>query len=93
MKIDSSLKSFSPSTPSSARSTGAKAGGRAESSGGSEVRLSSAAGASSGSPVDSARIAEIKLAIAEGRFKVDANAVADGLLESARQLIDSQRKA
>ena len=96
MKVDSSLKPVGTSSTSASRATAGKAGARTEGSGtGTEVRISSAsaqmAGASSGAPVDGARIAEIKLAISEGRFKVDANAVADGLLETARDLIQSQR--
>lgn len=39
---------------------------------------------------DSGRIAEIKQAMAEGRFQVDASKVADGLIESVKQMIASQ---
>jgi len=39
------------------------------------------------------RIAEIKLAILEGRFQVNAEAIADGLIDTARNLLQSQRKA
>lgn len=96
MKIDSSLKSVGTTSTSGSRATSSKGGARTESSSGTEVRISTAsaqmAGASSGAPIDGARIAEIKLAISEGRFKVDANAVAEGLLETARELIESQRK-
>lgn len=42
---------------------------------------------------DAGRIAEIKQAIAEGRFKVDAGKVADGLIESVRQMLAAQRRA
>ena len=41
---------------------------------------------------DASRIAEIKQAMAEGRFKVDASKVADGLIESVRQMIASQSR-
>ena len=96
MKIDSSLKPVGTASTSGTRATSGKAGARSESSGSTEVKISNAsaqmAGASSGAPVDGARISEIKLAISEGRFKVDANAVAEGLLESARELIESQRR-
>ena len=44
-------------------------------------------------PVNAARIQEIKEAIAQGRFKVNPEAIADGLIQSARDLLDSQRKA
>jgi len=40
--------------------------------------------------VDSARVAEIKQAIAEGRFKVNPDVVADHLLQTARELLRSR---
>lgn len=40
---------------------------------------------------DAARVAEIKRAISEGRFVVNADKVADGLLETVRELIQSKR--
>lgn len=42
--------------------------------------------------VDSARIQEIKAAISQGRFQINAGAIADRLIVSARELIDSQRR-
>lgn len=41
--------------------------------------------------VDAARVAEIKQAIAEGRFKVNADVVADRLLDTVRELISSHK--
>lgn len=40
--------------------------------------------------VDPSRVSEIKQAISEGRFKVDAEKVADGLIESVRRMLASQ---
>lgn len=97
MKIDSSLKPVGTGTVSGSRAKAATAQTRSAGEGASEVKLSSAstqlAGASSGAPIDGARIAEIKLAIAEGRFSVNAEAIADSLISSARDLLQSQRKA
>lgn len=42
---------------------------------------------SSNEVIDTAKISEIKLAISEGRFKVNPEVVADRLLESVRELI------
>ena len=42
-------------------------------------------------PADASRIAEIKQAITEGRFQVKPERVADGLLESVRQMLVSAR--
>jgi len=41
--------------------------------------------------VDSQRVDEIKQAISDGRFKVNPDVIADKLLETVRELIQSQR--
>ena len=41
--------------------------------------------------VDRARVDEIRAAISEGRFKIDAGRIADGLIESVREMLDGQR--
>ena len=40
--------------------------------------------------VDQNRVDEIKQAMSEGRFKVDAEKVADGLIESVREMLAAQ---
>ncbi len=40
--------------------------------------------------VDRARVDEIRQAISEGRFKVDAERIADGLIDSVRQMLATQ---
>lgn len=60
------------------------------------VSLSHLAGSTQASdkpPVNSAKIQEIKQAISEGRFKVNPEAIADRLIETARDLLNSQREA
>ena len=42
--------------------------------------------------VDSARVAEIKLAIAEGRFEVNAEKVADRLIDATRDFLRAQKQ-
>lgn len=42
------------------------------------------------SVADSAKVAEIKQAISEGRFKVNSEVVADRLLQTVRDLIDNK---
>jgi negative regulator of flagellin synthesis FlgM len=96
VKIDSSLKPVGPGTVNSNR--GKVKADSTPAEGAAEVKLSAAstqlaAGASSGAPIDGARIAEIKLAISEGRFQINAEAIADGLINTARDLLQSQRKA
>ena len=44
-------------------------------------------------PVNAARVQEIKEAIAQGKFKINPEAIAGSLIETARDLLNSQRKA
>lgn len=95
MKIESSLKSVggppsSESRPRPANSTAQPAAAPAEKVEISSVSasLARAETAMAKSPVvDRARVDEIRQAIAEGRFKVDADRIADGLIESVRQML------
>lgn len=48
-------------------------------------------GAASGSVVDAARVQEIKQAISDGSFKVNPEAVADRLIETVKELIQSKK--
>ena len=41
---------------------------------------------------DTGRVSEIKQAIAEGRFTINAGAIAERLISSARELINAQRQ-
>lgn len=95
MKIDSTYK------PAAAAVNG-KTGPRQQSASPlaqDAVSLSPLAGSLLGSeqqPVNSARIQEIKQAISEGRFAINPEAIADRLIESARDLINknsNQRQA
>lgn len=44
-------------------------------------------------PVDSQRVAEIKQAISEGRFQINPERIADGLLSSVRDMLNRSGKA
>ena len=100
MKIDNSIKSVSIGAISSGASRPGKGTASApDSGGGDRVRLSPLSSqlqaiesSMADTPVvDSARVAEIKQAIAEGRFKVNPDAVADHLLQTARELLRSRK--
>jgi negative regulator of flagellin synthesis FlgM len=41
---------------------------------------------------DAARVSQIKQAIADGNFQINAGAIADRLISSAKELVDSQRR-
>lgn len=99
MKIDSSIKSTGSGAVSSGGARPGKSAASASSSGGGDrVQLSPLSSqmqaiesSMADTPVvDSARVAEIKQAIADGRFKVNPNAVADSLLQTARDLMKSR---
>lgn len=65
--------------------------GTSVSLGSTAAQLHSMEGSMAGSPVvDMAKVTEIKQAISEGRFKVNSRVVADRLLETVRDLIDSK---
>ena len=99
MKIDSSIKSTGTGAvgAGSARSSGKGAPSRPNSGGGASVQLSPLSAqmqaiesGMAGTPVvNNARVAEIRQAIADGRFKVNPNVVADHLLQTARELMKS----
>jgi len=60
------------------------------------VRLSGVAAqisaAADASPVNSAKVAEIRKAIAEGKFTINAEAIAGRLIDSARELVAAGRR-
>ena len=91
MKIDSTYKPITPSVASKQAPAQAPAATPATDA----VSLSQLAGSlQSGehSPVNSARVQEIKQAITEGRFKINPEAIADHLIESARDLVNSSNR-
>jgi negative regulator of flagellin synthesis FlgM len=99
MKIDSSIKSVSTGAVSGGGSRPGKgAAGPPGSGAGDRVQLSPLSSqmqaiesSMADTPVvDSARVAEIRQAIADGRFKVNPDAVADHLLQTARELLRSR---
>lgn len=97
MKIDSTYKpaSTAVSGNTASRQQAAPAPAPAQDA----VSLSQLAGSLQSmeqQPVNTARVQEIKQAISEGRFKINPEAIADRLIESARDLISkssNQRQA
>ena len=96
MKIDSGVKSVGTSTTANRSATASNARQRQAAAGGAErVDISSlsarlqtvVAEMGSDSPVDAGRVAEIRQAISEGRFTVNPERIADGLLQSVREML------
>lgn len=99
MKIDNSIKSVEnlPSGDPRTRSvqgtsaSGAGAAGEKVEFSSLSASMQQAEAALAEVPVvDQSKVDEIKQAISEGHFKVDAEKVADGLIESVRQMLDAQ---
>lgn len=93
MKIDS-LNASLTSLPGTSPRVGKSPAGSAESLLSSNVQLSGQAldAKSSTEVFDNAKVEQIRAAIAEGRFQVNAGAVADNLLQTARDLVLTQSR-
>jgi negative regulator of flagellin synthesis FlgM len=100
VKIENSVKSLGGNGIASSRTTAKGGGDKSVKADGVNVQLSSLSSqlqsignnlASSGSVVDTAQVADIKQAIAEGRFTINPEVIADRLLESVKELISSSR--
>ena len=102
MKIDGNLRSIqSGSVAEGQPRTGKSGASQAQpgSTGGPRVELSPLGSQLAGIEaslagvpvVDSQRVEEIKQAISDGRFKVNPDVIADRLLETVRELIQSQK--
>jgi negative regulator of flagellin synthesis FlgM len=93
MKVEQSTQPASAQLIKEARGPSVK---KAESAP-DEVELSRLAsqllGADDELPFDVARVAEIKRAISEGKFSINADAIADRLITSARELVDSRHQS
>lgn len=98
MKIDGTGKPLGPAPSSAARSSSSSSSTSATSAPGAQIDISGTssrlreleATISNVPVVDSARVDEIKQAIADGRFKVNADRVADSLIESVRQMLNAR---
>ncbi len=96
MKIEGSVKPVG-ATPTGETRARSHAGAAPVPNAEAKVELSSlsaslikAEAAMASTPVvDRARVDEIRQAISEGRFTVDAERIADGLIKSVRELLDS----
>lgn len=93
VKITNGITSVGPGTESGRTKSTTPSPRTATTAGSDQVELSALAatlkdaGAAMSEPIDSARIAEIKQAIADGKFQINPERIADGLIESARELL------
>lgn len=99
MKIDSGVKSVGASVAAARPAGAGNAQRQPESGSAARVDISSlsarlqviGAEMTGEVPVDSARISEIKQAITEGRFSVNPERIADGLLQSVREMLGQRQ--
>ena len=100
MKINDTLKSnpgLQPTNTNASNARGAEKAASATPAATDSVRLSSQgqALASTGGAnqvFDTKKVERIKMAIADGQFKVNSEKVADGLLETVRDLLHSRKR-
>jgi negative regulator of flagellin synthesis FlgM len=99
VKIDKTSKPLPPASSNEGRprAPAAKAGdtpvpsGTNVNLGAASAQLQSLESSMASTPlVDAAKVAEIRQAISEGRFKVQSSAVADSLIQSVTDLINSR---
>lgn len=93
MKIDSTSFKTPPLRAATTPQKPTENTGRAAETAGINAPAAGAAQRIEKSPVNASRINEIKEAISQGRFKINPDAIADGLIQTARDLVNSQRKA
>lgn len=101
MKIDNSNASLSPSSlgESTVRTPAPKAAETPPPQSGVNVTLGSTTSQlrsmesnMSGTPnVDAKKVAEIKLAISEGRFQINSAAIADGLINNVEEMLSASQ--
>ncbi|HEX5127583.1 MAG TPA: flagellar biosynthesis anti-sigma factor FlgM [Rhodocyclaceae bacterium] len=96
MKIDNSVKSSSATASESKSRAAREAPASAPASTESKVELSAhlqrlEQAIGQAPAVDSDKVDEIKQAIAQGQFQVNPEKVADGLIESVRQMLSAQQ--
>jgi negative regulator of flagellin synthesis FlgM len=101
MKIDNSIKGLTGQTPSVANSRPAAQSTQATQSAqtakpdslGAQVALSGAATrlVKESEGFNAARVAEIRQAMAEGRFQINPEKIADGLIDSVRDFLDRRQ--
>jgi negative regulator of flagellin synthesis FlgM len=98
VKINTSIPSAT-ANEAAGRTKPAEGNRKASASAGDKVDLSSlsarlqdaGAAAANVPEIDAARVAEIKQAISEGRFQINPERIADGLLENVRQMLARQQ--
>jgi len=91
MKIDPTLKPAAASAVTEDRTRAVRPGSTARQPGATvqvsplASQLQSIDAADGGESVDASRVAQVKLAIAQGRYEIDAEKIADRLIESTRE--------
>ncbi|MCX2780099.1 flagellar biosynthesis anti-sigma factor FlgM [Microbulbifer thermotolerans] len=90
MKIDNIAQLTAPKAPrESARNETAPAAKTEAAEASADVSLLRQPGTDNSQDIDSVRVEELRQAIAEGRLEIRADKIADGLIKSVRELVES----
>ena len=96
MKIENSPKPVAGNKASETRSPASGKTAAAQPATGGSVQLNGLSAhlqPSGGASVfDAARVSQIKQAISDGKFQINAGAIAERLISSARELVDAERR-
>jgi negative regulator of flagellin synthesis FlgM len=98
VEIENSIKSTSGASVNKTRNRSAEQASTTSAPPSSKTsvefsELSTQLKAASDTSFDATRVSQIKQAIAEGRFMINTDAIAERLLTSARELVSAQRRA
>ena len=100
MKIDNTPKTISPGQNAGgsrvagarAAATGAAAGNTATEQAATVVSMALHSVGGSEPAFNSQKVAEIRQAISDGRFQINPERIADGLISSVREMLDQNRR-
>lgn len=87
MKIDNSHPLQRPTQTDSKATQPAKQGAESQAANPASVAHLSNRSQDTTQDIDTARVAEIRQAISEGRLEIDSERIADGLIDSVRDLL------
>ena len=88
-QIDASLRQSNSAAAATARSGGSGTAERATDADAVRLSQTSKALTACGKPVNAAKVEEVKTALREGRFHVNAHAVADKMISQAAELLET----
>lgn len=93
MKIDSSVKSLASLKSGNAAAQPAAEASRSMPAAEASARVQIQHAEQADAAYDAERVAEIRQAIADGRFQINPERIADGLIQSVRDMLAGRRQS